>query len=106
MDNHQRAFETLKWLLITSPILRYPDFSKPFYLHTDACGTGLDAVLAQKEGKKEFAIAYASRNLNKAERNYSIIELECLAVIWDVEHFHQYLGTKHFFLITDHFTLQ
>jgi RNase H-like domain found in reverse transcriptase len=106
MDDHQQAFETLKRHLIMAPILRYPNFSQPFYLHTDASGTGIGAVLAQKENKKEYAVAYASRSLNKAERNYSTTELECLAVIWAVEHFHQYLGTQHFFLITDHSALQ
>jgi Reverse transcriptase (RNA-dependent DNA polymerase). len=106
-ENQQQAFETLKKLLISAPILRYPDFQRPFYLHTDASGTGVGAVLAQRDDqRKEYAIAYASRSLNKAERNYSATELECLAVIWAVEHYHQYLGTNHFYLITDHAALQ
>ena len=92
--------------MISSPILRYPNFDQPFYLHIDASETGIGAVLAQKEGKKEFAIAYASRSLSKAKRNYSTTEQECLAVIWAVEHFHQYLGTNHFYLITDHSAFQ
>ena len=103
----QQAFETLKNHLISAPILRYPDFNRPFYLHTDASGTGLGAVLAQRDDdNKEYAVAYASRSLTKPERNYAITEQECLAVVWAVEHFHQYLGTSHFYLVTDHSALK
>jgi hypothetical protein len=104
----QKAFEKLKHYLITAPILQHPDFDKPFYLHTDASGIGLGAVLAQKDddNKREYAIAYASRSLTKAEKNYSATELECLAVVWAVEHFHQYFGTNHFFVVTDHAALK
>jgi hypothetical protein len=106
-DEQEKAFKTLKKHLISAPILRYPDFKRPFYLHTDASGTGLGAVLAQRDDdKKEYAVAYASRSLTKPERNYSVTEQECLAVIWAVEHFHQYLGTTQFYLITDHSALQ
>ena len=106
-DAQQQAFETLKKYLISAPILRYPDFSKPFYVHTDTSGTGIGTVLAQKDDKKkEYAVVYASRSLTKAKRNYAATELECLAVVWAVEHFHQYLGTNHFYLITDHSALQ
>ena len=106
-EEQQKSFETLKKHLISAPILRYPDFEKPFYLHTDASGTGIGAVLAQKDDdNKEYAVAYASRSLNKAERNYATTEQECLAVVWAVEHFHQYIGTNHFVLITDHSALQ
>jgi hypothetical protein len=103
----QKAFEWLKYQLITMPILQYPDFKKPFYLHMDASRTGLGAVLAQKdEDNKEYAVAYASRSLNRAERNYSTTEQECLAVIWAVEHFKHYFGTTHFFIVTDHSALK
>jgi hypothetical protein len=105
-ETQERSFQMLKRYLISAPILRYPDFDQPFYLHTDASGTGLGAVLAQREGKQEYAIAYASRSLTKPERNYSTTEQECLAVIWAVEHFHQYLGTNQFYLVTDHSALQ
>ena len=64
----QQAFDDLKTLCTTAPILLYANFTKPFKLHTDACGTGLGAVLYQtREDGTKAVIAYASRSLNKAE---------------------------------------
>lgn len=57
------AFESLKHMLITAPILAHPDFSKPFILDTDASNQAIGAVLSQKFGDKERVIAYASRTL-------------------------------------------
>ena len=60
----QKAFDDLKTLCTTVPILAYADFTKPFKLHTDACSTGLGAVLYQtREDGTEAVIAYASRKL-------------------------------------------
>ena len=64
----QQAFDDLKRLCTMAPILAYADFTKSFKLHTDACGTGLGAVLYQtQEDSTEAVIAYTSRSLNKAE---------------------------------------
>ena len=69
----QQAFDDLKTLCTRAPILVYADFSKPFKLHTDACGTGLGAVLYQTcEDGTEAVIAYASRSLNNAESYYPV----------------------------------
>ena len=104
----QVSFETLKDKLITAPILRYPDFKKPFYITTDASGTGLGAILSQRDevAKKEYVIEYASRSLNNAESRYSAQELECLAVLWAIEHFHPYVGYNKFHVITDNAALK
>ena len=67
----QQAFDDLKALCTTAPILAYADFSKPFKLHTDACGMGLGAVPYKTwDNGTEAVIAYASRGLSKAESHY------------------------------------
>ena len=89
----QQAFDDLKTLCTTAPILAYADFTKPFKLHTDTCGTGLGAVLYQtREDGTKAVIAYASRSLNKAESHYPAHKLEFLTLKWAVvEKFHEYL---------------
>src|SRR5438445_110649 len=70
-ESQQKAFEELKEKLIQYPILSYPDYEKEFILITDASGRGLGAVLSQLNGDgKEIVIAYASRSLVQAEKNY------------------------------------
>jgi hypothetical protein len=95
----QTSFDHLKNLLIQSPILAYPDFSEDFTLETDASVKGLGAVLFQRqEDGKLHQVSYASRALSKAEENYAITELETLAVVWAISHFH-HLVYGH---VTDH----
>ena len=89
----QQAFDDLKKLCSTGPILAYTNFSKPFKLHTYACGIGLGAVLYQtREDSPEALIAYASKSLSKAESHYPAHKLEFLALKWAVvAKFHEYL---------------
>ena len=98
----EMAFVKLRHVLIDYPILAYPDFTQPFVLTTDASATGLGAVLSQGEGMQEKVIAFASRTLTKAERNYSATERECLGVIWATENFEYYLLGAPFVIYTDH----
>lgn len=97
----QNAFETLKNSLITSPVLQYPDFSNnnQFVLQTDASGYAIGAVLTNKDGRP---VAYASRGLNKAEKNYATIEKELLAIVWAIKYFRPYLYGRSFKILTDH----
>ena len=100
----QSAFDRLKELLSSPPVLAYPDFSKKFLLHTDASGLGLGAVLEQEpEGRgPPHPIAYASRSLSKPEQKYGITELEALGVVWAVRHFRAYLLGNKCRVYTDH----
>src|SRR5579864_4050312 len=106
-NKQQNAFDRLKQMLIQAPVLTYPDFNQPFIIYTDTSGIGLGAVLSQqgKDGK-EHVIAYASQSLNQAEKNYSITDQECLAVVWAIKHFQHYLGMKPFEIVTDHSALK
>lgn len=97
----QLSFDKLKQMLIKPPILEYPNFSEDntFHLRTDASGFAIGAVLANSSEKP---VAFASRSLNKAERNYCTIEKELLAIVWAVKHFRPYLFGKKFKIFTDH----
>eukprot|EP00731_Ephydatia_muelleri_P031108 Em0022g622a len=98
----QNAFEKLKSRLVSPPILAYPDFKQPFLLHTDASDAAIGAVLSQVQGDTERVIAYWSRKLQKAERNYSTTEREALAVVASLKEFYPYVYGFPCKLITDH----
>ena len=101
-EAQERAFFTLKNSLITEPILRLPDLTKSFILKTDASDFGVGAALCQKFEDGVFPVAYASRKLLDRERKYSVMERECLAIIFGVKKFAVYLIAKKFILQTDH----
>lgn len=101
-DETQKAFETLRDIICSEPLLQYPDFSKPFLVTTDASNYALGAVLSQGIVGKDLPIAYASRTLKDPEINYSTTEKELLAILFAVEHFRPYLYGYEFTLITDH----
>ena len=98
----KKAFDTLKEALTTTPILAYPDYNRPFMLHTEASTDGLGAVLYQDIDRVERVIAYASRSLKPSEKNYPAHKLEFLALKWSVCHkFHEYLYGNKFQVLTD-----
>ena len=96
------AFVSLKEILTTEPLLQYPDFSKPFFLTTDASNEALGAILSQGPIGQDLPMAYASRTLNNAERNFSTTEKELLAIVWVCKQYRPYLYGKKFTIVTDH----
>ena len=102
-SKQQEAFDTLKEALMSTPLLGYPNYEKPFILHTDASLEGLGAVLYQEDDKGiKRVISYASRSLSKSEKNYPAHKLEFLALKWAVsEKFKDYLYGGKFEVFTD-----
>ena len=104
----QEALDIIKNKLATELIRAHPDFNKPFKLYTDVSDTGLGVVLAQDDEEgKERVIAYEARKLSASERNYPTTEKECLAIVWVIQKFKQYLGGWILFTVyTDHVALK
>lgn len=106
-EQAKTAFETLKRCLISAPVLTHPDFSKPYCIQSDASNTGIGGVLFQiDDDGAEHPIAYMSRKLNSAQRNYSVTELECLAAVESLKKFRGYVEGMPFKIITDHASLK
>ena len=101
-----KAFAELKHALTTTPVLATPDFAYPFELYTDASQFAIGATLLQDQGNGLQPIAYESRKLNSAERNYPIHELELLAVIHALRTWRCYLEGSKFRVNSDHLNLK
>ena len=99
----KEAFSLLKQALLQAPVLKFADYSRPFMLETDACFDGLGAVLLQEgEDGKLHPVAYGSRSLTKAERNYHSGKTEFLTLKWAItDHFKEYLIYQPFIVWTD-----
>ena len=108
------SFNGLKELLARAPLLSFPDFSRPFYVATDASNVGIGAVLYQlpegvpepKDMQSVLAnanyISFMARTLQDRERKYSATKKELLAIVFALKKFHSYLWGRHFTLFTDH----
>ena len=100
----QHAFDTLKQKITTAPALRMPTDTDPFRVETDGSGVGLGAILTQKQDDHWHPIAFISKSLSDAERNYPVADLELAAIIFTLKEWRQYLlDAKHpFTILTDH----
>ncbi|GFX06521.1 retrovirus-related Pol polyprotein from transposon opus [Trichonephila clavipes] len=97
----QKAFDVVKAAITKVPVLKFPDFKKPFELFTDVSSIWVGAVLNQEQRP----VVFASRMLSTMERNYTVTEKECLAVVWALNKFRTYLGSLAIKVITDHAAL-
>ena len=100
------AFRTLCDIITTHPVLKAADPTKSYVLHTDASDIGLGAVLMQYDDDNNLhPVAFASKLLNAAQRNYTVTDRECLAMVWALEHFNTYVEGHKYTIITDHAAL-
>ena len=102
-QTEQTAFEKSKKLLSSDSVLIHFDASKDIVLACDASQSGLGVVLSHKMSDgSERPVAFASRTLSPAEKNYSQVEKEALACVFGVKKFHIFLFGRKFSLVTDH----
>ena len=97
-DEHQKAFDTMKRIISKETLLAYPDFSKPFIIHTDASHTQLGAVISQ-DGKP---IAFYSRKLKPEQTRYTTTERELLSIVETLKEFRNILLGHRIIIHTDH----
>ena len=98
-----KAFEGLKQVCMTAPVLAFADYTKPFLLETGVSKDRLGVVLSQKKMYGRYhPVAYGSRALTPHEKNYHSTKIEFLALKWVVmEHFKEYLLYQPFLVKTD-----
>jgi hypothetical protein len=93
-----QAFNILKQKLVNAPVLAVPNFNQSFVLETDACDTGIGAVLMQNG----HPVAYLSKHLCPRNQALSVYEKECLAILMAVDKWRPYLQHQKFLIKTDH----
>ena len=101
-QKQETAFQESKKLLTSASVLIHFDPQKPLVMTCDASPYGIGAVLSHKTDRGEQPIAYVSRTLTSAEKNYSVLEKESLAIIFGIKKFHQYIYGHRVQIITDH----
>ncbi|GJY50086.1 putative mitochondrial protein [Tanacetum coccineum] len=97
-----KAFNKLKQALLSTPILRLPDFSKTFVVECDASSDGVGAILSQDD----HPVAYFSKGFSPSNRFKSAYDRELLALVLAVQKWNHYLLGHHFLIRTDHYTLK
>ena len=100
------AFDKLKTMLVSPPIMRSPNLELPFEIMCDASENAIGVVLGQREDKKAFVIYYASKTLDSAQANYTTMEKEFLVVVFDLEKFRLYIVGSPVTIFTDHAALK
>src|SRR6478609_2930234 len=97
-DEHQKAFDEMKRVITRETLLAYPNFSKPFDIHTDASLLQLGACISQ-DGRP---IAFYSRKLNLAQTRYTTTERELLSIVEVLKEFRNILLGQQIRVHTDH----
>lgn len=101
----EEAFERLKEILTSAPVLTFADHSKTFFISVDASFYAVGAYISNEKPPNDRPIEYFSKTLNKAQINYSTTHKELLAIVLAIEHFRQYIWGRHFVIYTDHAAL-
>lgn len=98
----ENAFESLKRALAEDVILQFPDFSKDFFVTTDASDFAIGGMLSQGELPNDRPLRFYSKTLNGPQRNYSTIQRELLSIYLNIEAYRNYLYGRNFIVLCDH----
>ena len=101
-----KAFLDLKSRLASKPILRPPDFERPFSVAVDASDVAMGAYLFQTVDNIVHPICYYSKRLNVHQQNYATVEKEAFALLSAVRVFNIYFGSHPVTVYSDHSPLQ
>ena len=106
-EEQEKSMTAVKKPLCEAPVLARPDFSKDFTLHCEASDFAIGAVLTQEdENGHEHPIMFFSQTLTPAERQYSVTERECLAVVRGIKKSRPYIEGGFVTVVTDHYSLK
>ena len=106
-ETQQESFEAIQRAISNTKTLRHPDFTKEFYVQTDASDYAIGAVLLQDFGNGYLEpIEFGSRKFITAERNWHASEKELIAVVWALKKWIRYLLPNQFTVFTDHKNLE
>jgi hypothetical protein len=101
-SRQQQAFDEIKKRMCEEPLLIIPDPALPYVVETDASGFAYGASLQQDQGKGLQPVAFLSRKMIPAERNYATHEQELLAIVRALREWRHYLHGAHFTVYSDH----
>jgi transposase InsO family protein len=105
-DACEEGFNHVKFVLLSPAIMAHPQRTGLFILDTDASDVNIGAVLSQVQNDAVKVIAYGSKTLSKAERNYCVTDRELLAIRYFTEYHRCYLLGRKFLIRTDHQALK
>ena len=104
---YQQSFDLIKQKLIQAPVLQAPDLKQPYHVEVDASDVGVGTVLLQEDDDKQwYPLAYESRKLSSAERNYLTQERKLLAIVYALHTRHCFLEGTQYEVCSDHHSLK
>jgi hypothetical protein len=104
----QASFDELKKRVTTYPVIRTPDWNRPFHVYCDASAIVVGSALCQPadDGRRDYPVAFSSKQLSVAERNYTTTEHKCLAMIFSVKKYRHYLLLNLVVFFVDHMAIR